>query len=233
MLLFAPNISCKHAFTTRNGGASDNEFTSLNLGGKEDNPSNILKNRSLVFQNLNLSIDNLCSLIQVHGNKVCIAEKTQQEGDALVTNQKKLALTISIADCYPILFHDSINNVIGASHAGWRGTLGKITENTISEMIKLGANINNIQVAIGQGISKNKFIVRDDVIQLFEKANFPSYCWEENKIDLEACNRFTLLQNGIYEKNIWSMNRCTYEKDFFSYRRDAGKTGRMWAIISL
>lgn len=233
MFLFAPNISCKHAFTTRRGGVSDNEFTSLNLGGHEDNPSNILKNRILVFQNLNLSIDNLCHLKQVHGNQVCIAKKTQQEGDALVTNQKKLALTISIADCYPILFHDPINNVIGASHAGWRGTLRKITENTISEMIKLGANINNIQVAIGQGISKNKFIVGDEVIQQFEKAYFPSYCWGENRIDLEACNRFTLLQNGIHEKNIWSMNRCTYEEDFFSYRQDAGKTGRMWAIISL
>ena len=233
MLLFAPNISCKHAFTTRHGGVSNSEFTSLNLGGHEDNAVNIIKNRKLVLQHLNFSIDDLCSLKQVHSNKVCLAKKSQQEGDALVTNQKELVLAISIADCYPILFHDPVNNVIGASHAGWRGTLGKITENTISEMIKLGANINNIQVAIGQGISKNKFIVGDDVIQLFEKANFPSFCWGENKIDLEACNRFTLLQNGIHEKNIWSMNRCTYEKDFFSYRRDAGKTGRMWAIIRL
>jgi copper oxidase (laccase) domain-containing protein len=111
--------------------------------------------------------------------------------------------------------------------------VSQIVENTIKKMLKLGARVENIKVAIGQGICQNKFEVGKEVIEQFEQAGFPSTCWKENKIDLIACNKFLLLQNGIPEKNIWTMNRCTFEEDFFSYRRDNGKTGRMWAVISL
>jgi hypothetical protein len=233
MWLKAPNINCIHGFSTRKGGISSTPFYSLNLGGSEDDLLKIAANRKLALENLNLSIDNLCNLKQVHGNEVNIAKTGQQEGDALVTDQENLVLAISIADCYPILFHDNVNQVIGAAHAGWRGTVSKIAENTINEMLKLGAKAENIQVAIGQGISQNKFEVGNEVIEQFEKAGFPSSCWNDNKIDLIACNKYMLLQKGINEKNIWSMNRCTFEEDFFSYRRDSGKTGRMWAVISL
>lgn len=233
MWLKAPNIGCVHGFSARFGGISESHFSSLNLGGSEDEKSKIIDNRKIALENLNLSIDNLCNLKQVHGNKVNIAKLGNQEGDALVSNQSNLILAISIADCYPILFYDEANGVIGAAHAGWRGTVGKIAENTVNEMLKLGAKKEYIQVAIGQGISQNKFEVGKEVIEQFEKAGFPKSCWKENKVDLIACNKHILQQNGILEKNIWSMNRCTFEADFFSYRRDAGVTGRMLAVISL
>ena len=233
MWLKAPNINCVHGFSLRQGGLSDTPFDSLNLGGSEDLPEKIISNRKIALNELGLSIDNLCNLKQVHGNKVNIAKPGQQEGDALVTNEPNLVIAISIADCYPILFYDEVNKVIGGVHAGWRGTVSKIAENTISEMHKLGAKPQNIKVAIGQGICQNKFQVGKEVIEQFEQAGFPSTCWQENKIDLIECNKYVLLQNGIQEKNIWTMNRCTFEEDFFSYRRDNGKTGRMWAVISL
>jgi len=50
---------------------------------------------------------------------------------------------------------------------------------------------------------------------------------------LVEINRCVALQSGIPIQNIWAMDRCTYEKDFFSYRKDGGKTGRMWGIIML
>lgn len=233
MWLKAPNINCIHGFSLRHGGLSEPPFDSLNLGGSEDLPKKIISNRKIALIELGLSIDNLCNLKQVHGNKVNIAKPGQQEGDALVTNEPKLVIAISIADCYPILFYDEVNKVIGGAHAGWRGTVSKIAENTIKEMLKLGARVENIKVAIGQGICQNKFEVGIEVIEQFEQAGFPTFCWKENKIDLIACNKFVLLQNGIQEQNIWTMNRCTFEEDFFSYRRDNGKTGRMWAVISL
>ena len=233
MWLKAPNISCVHGFSTREGGISKAPFASLNLGGSEDEPSNILENRRAALANLNLSIDKLSYLKQVHGNKVCSAKIGQQEGDALVSDQKNLVLAVSIADCYPLLFHDKINNVIGAAHAGWRGTVNYIAQNTINEMLKLGAEEKNIQVAIGQGICQNNFEVGNEVVEQFTNAGFPSSCWKENKIDLIACNKFVLMQNKISENNIWTMNRCTFESDFFSYRQDKGKTGRMWAVIAL
>jgi hypothetical protein len=233
MWLKAPNINCVHGFSLRQGGLSDPPFDSLNLGGSEDLPEKIISNRKIALKELGLSTDNLCNLKQIHGNKVNLAKPGQQEGDALVTNEPNLVIAISIADCYPILFYDEVSKVIGGAHAGWRGTVSQIVENTIKKMLKLGARVENIKVAIGQGICQNKFEVGKEVIEQFEQADFPSTCWKENKIDLIACNKFLLLQNGIPEKNIWTMNRCTFEEDFFSYRRDNGKTGRMWAVISL
>lgn len=233
MWLKAPNINCIHGFSTREGGISKTPFDSLNLGGSEDASSNIFANRKTALENLDLSIDNLAYLKQIHSNKVNVAKVGQQEGDALVTNQKNLVLAISIADCYPLLFHDPVNNIIGGAHAGWRGTVSKIAENTILEMIKIGAKAEYIKVAIGQGICQDNFEVGEEVVDQFKNAGFPSSCWKENKIDLVACNKFVLVQNNIKADNIWSMNRCTFENDFFSYRRDKGKTGRMWAVISL
>ncbi|MEO6303380.1 MAG: peptidoglycan editing factor PgeF [Bacteroidia bacterium] len=233
MWLSSPNISCTHGFSTRHGGVSEGLFNSLNLGGSEDEPSKIIANRKLALEKLNLSIDNLCYLKQIHSNKVNVAKTGQLEGDALVTDQKNLALAISIADCYPLLFHDPMNNVIGGAHAGWRGTVAGIAGNIISEMIKLGAKAENVKVAIGQGICQDNFEVGPEVIEQFKETGFPTSCWKENKIDLIACNKYVMIQNGIIEENIWVMNRCTFEDDFFSYRRDKGKTGRMWAVISL
>jgi len=233
MWLKAPNINCIHGFSTRHGGISKAPYDSLNLGGSEDDEQNISSNRKIALQNLGLEINNLCNMAQVHGNKVNIANCGKQEGDALVSNEKDLILAVSIADCYPILFYDEKNKVIGAAHAGWRGTVSKIAETTLKKMFDLGAKPENIQVAIGQGISQNNFEVGKEVIEEFEKNGFPAHCWKNNKIDLISCNRFILQSNQIAEKNIWSMNRCTFEDDFFSYRRDKGKTGRMWGVITM
>lgn len=233
MWLYAPNINCTHGFSNREGGVSLPPFDSLNLGGHEDLPSSIASNRKQALNALNLTPDKLCTLKQVHGNHVCFAKTGQQEGDALVTNKQNLALAISIADCYPILFYDQVHQVIGAAHAGWRGTHSRVVEKTIQEMLKLGAEKKNIQVAIGQGISQAKFEVGEEVLTQFKEAGFPDNCWKENKIDLIQCNRFILIQNAILEENIWAMNRCTFEPEFYSYRRDKGITGRMWGIIVL
>lgn len=232
MWLQAPNIPCKHGFSTRLGGNSTGNFEGLNLGGSEDVPLLILKNRELALNQLNLSITNLSNLKQVHGNEVKHALVGQQEGDALVSNKPNLVLAISVADCYPIIFCDPINHVIGAAHAGWRGTVNKIAENTIKEMIQLGAEAKHIKAAIGQGICKAKFEVGQEVIEQFKAKNFPDSYLSGNTIDLAACNQFVITENGVPFENIWTLNRCTYEPEFYSYRRDKGITGRMWAVIS-
>ncbi|WP_317899549.1 peptidoglycan editing factor PgeF [Aurantibacillus circumpalustris] len=233
MWLNAPNITCTHGFSTRLGGVSSIPFDSLNLGGSQDDSEKIKENRKIALEKINLSSTQLFTLKQVHGNDVCFPQSQPQEGDALVTDKKNTTLAISIADCYPVLFYDEVNHIIGAAHAGWRGTQAKIVETTLKAMIQLGAKTENIQVAIGQGISQDKFEVGAEVIEKFREAGFPEKCWSGNKIDLIACNLFTLFQNNIPKKNVWTMNRCTFENDFFSYRQDKGVTGRMWAVISM
>ncbi len=233
MWLQAPNINCTHGFSTRHGGVSQSPHNTLNLGGSQDHKENIVINRKLALEKLELEPDNLCFLKQVHGAQVRNAFKGQQEGDALVSNKKNLILAVSIADCYPILFYDETNKVIGAAHAGWRGTHAKIAANVVQKMLELGAHAKNIRVAIGQGISQSNFTVGNEVIEQFETAGFPTECWKGNRINLINCNIFVLKENKIPENNIWSMNRCTFENDFFSHRRDKGETGRMWGIIAM
>jgi hypothetical protein len=100
-------------------------------------------------------------------------------------------------------------------------------------MVKLGADKKEIRAAIGQGICRENYEVSEEVIQQFRDAGFPSSCWTGRQLDLLAANRFVLSEAGISADHTWSLNRCTTEDDFFSYRRDNGKTGRMWACIML
>ena len=86
-------------------------------------------------------------------------------------------------------------------------------------------------MAIGQGISQKHFEVGEEVIQQFRDAGFGDVYFENKNIDLAACNKKWMLDLDLKEYNIWSLNRCTFEEDFFSYRRDKGKTGRMWGVI--
>ncbi|MBI3520010.1 MAG: polyphenol oxidase family protein, partial [Bacteroidetes bacterium] len=106
-------------------------------------------------------------------------------------------------------------------------------KNTIDEMVLLGAETPHIKVAIGQGISKEKYETGEEVIAQFKDNGFPDHCWQGRYLDLLEANRFVAHESGILMEHIWSMNRCTTEEDFFSYRRDHGKTGRMWAVIML
>lgn len=229
----SPIISTTHAFFTRKGGVSPAPFSSLNFGGSEDDPNNISENRKLALLAAGMNPENVSRLNQVHGNVVCVGKAGNQTGDALVTKEKGLTLAIGAADCYPILFHDPKNKIIGAAHAGWRGTLARISKNTIEAMEKLGAERKFICAAIGPGISGKNYEVSDEVIEQFRSANFPSTCWEGRNLDLLEANKFVLRESGIDEKNLWALGRCTTEDDFFSYRRDQGKTGRMWACIML
>ncbi|MBC7694023.1 MAG: peptidoglycan editing factor PgeF [Burkholderiales bacterium] len=229
----SPNINTIHGFSTRHGGVSPEPFMSLNLGGTEDLPENIEENRRRALDHLGIEMQQVSYLNQVHSNSVCRAFPGKQTGDALVTNQLNLAIAVGAADCYPILFYDDKNKVIGAAHCGWKGTLGRIVKNTIEEMVKIGAEKKFIKVAIGQGICAENYEVSEEVIQQFRDHHFPEICWNNRQLDLLKANQFVAEENGILKQHIWSMNRCTTEPDFFSYRRDHGKTGRMWAVIML
>ncbi len=232
MWLQAPNIGCIHGFSTRHGGFSPAPFNSLNLGGSADKKQNIKRNRELALSLLGLQPAHLFSLKQVHGSNICEPATTIQEGDALVTVKSGAILSVLVADCYPLLFCDLKNNIIGAAHCGWRGTLAGLAGKTVRKMQSMGAEVSQIKVAIGQGISFKNFEVGEEVITAFSEAGFPT-AWHNRHLDLTLCLQHDLKQAGIPVENIWCMNRCTFEQDFFSHRRDNGNTGRMMAVISL
>jgi len=133
-----------HGFFTRNGGVSPAPFQSLNLGlGSSDDPDNIRQNRARVALSLGFEPENLVSLYQIHSPLVVdiqtpLALDSRPQADSMISQTKGLLLGILTADCAPILFMDETAAIVGAVHAGWRGAVSGIIENTISAMVARG-----------------------------------------------------------------------------------------------
>ncbi len=239
MWLSAPNLQSKHGFSTRHGGFSSAPYNSLNFDSRADDPEVVLKNRTHALEQLGYTPNALCTLEQVHGNKVLEARVGEQMADGLISSEPGQVLAIGTADCYPILLEDFHTGIIAAVHTGWRGTLGKIAARAVQKMLERGASLERIGVAIGPGISGQNYQVSRELAGQFLEFGFPesvvsSSGFEQNPhLDLLEANRFVLLEAGVPAANIWASGRCSLEPDFFSYRRDGGKTGRMWAVIGL
>lgn len=229
--LQCPDFRLRHAFFTRHGGVSEPPFDSLNFGGSEDLPEHIEENRRRGLRHLGADPASVAWLRQVHGAKVNEARPGVQEGDALVTKKPGLALAVATADCYPLLFEDAEAGVVGAAHAGWRGTLSRIAAATVEAMVARGARRAAISAAIGPGICGERYEVGPELIAAFRDAGFPAECFLGHNLDLRAANAFVLRESGLSEAQIWSAGRCSTEDDFFSHRRDSGLTGRMWSVI--
>ena len=176
-MFFADNlITINHCFFSRLGGNSKGLYKSLNCGkGSYDSSKNINKNIENIAGYYELPKDNIITLHQTHSNKSIILKnnpnKKQYLYDGIVTNKKNLILSILTADCAPILFYDSKNIVIGACHAGWKGALSGIIENTLENMISLGSRTNDIKCAIGPCIGENSYYVRKDFYKIFTSKN--------------------------------------------------------------
>ena len=126
--------------------------------------------------------------------------------------------------------------VVGAAHAGWRGTVGRVAARTVEAMVERGADPANIRAAVGPGICGECYPVGEDVARQFAEAGLGDFVQERQgqpHLDLAGANRAVLLSAGVRPEHLWVSGRCSTEEDFYSYRRDAGRTGRMWAVIGL
>ena len=176
-MFFANNLrSIDHCFFSRLGGNSKGLYKSLNCGkGSYDSYENINKNLKNIARYYDLSKENIITLHQTHSNRSIILKdnptKKKHLYDGIVTNKKNLILSILTADCAPILFYDSKNIVVGACHAGWKGALSGIIENTLKNMIFLGSKTDNIQCAIGPCIGHKSYYVRKDFYKMFTLKN--------------------------------------------------------------
>ncbi|WP_034386557.1 peptidoglycan editing factor PgeF [Deinococcus sp. YIM 77859] len=236
MLLRSPVLGVPHAFTTRVGGVSVGAYAGLNLDDREDDPQAVAENRRRLCAALGFALDRVARLHQVHGTDVLEARPGVQEGDALVSCEPGLLLAIGTADCFPVLLADEAAGVVGAAHAGWRGTLGRIAARTVEAMVKRGATPTKIRAAIGPGICGERYPVGADVARRFQEAGLGECVLDRAEgphLDLAGANRAALLTAGLRPEHIWVSGRCSTEPDFYSYRRDGGRTGRMWAVIGL
>ena len=94
--------------------------------------------------------------------------------DALITQVPGLWIGVYSADCVPILVADTRLKVVAAIHAGWRGTVGGITRDTVERMTAdFGCRPEDLQAVIGPSISPEAFEVGEEVVMLFRQAAFP------------------------------------------------------------
>lgn len=234
-LLRAPNLPFPHAFSTRTGGVSVGPYAGLNLDDRQDDPTPVAVNRARLAEALGFGAQDFARLEQVHGTEVVRAEAPGVwTGDALVTATPGVLLAIGTADCYPLLLADPEAGVIGAAHAGWKGTVGRIGQKTVEAMVALGAVPERVRAAVGPGICGEKYEVGAEVAEQFRQASLGKFVLDMNgrvHLDLAEANRAVLKAAGVGD--IWVSGRCSTEAEFYSYRRDAGQTGRMWAVIGL
>jgi polyphenol oxidase len=242
-LLTSQILNVPHGFTTRRGGVSNGYYSSLNLGlSTGDDAKLVERNRDRVLEHFNVTRERVSILEQVHGNTVVVAEPAWHKvrGDAQITNNPNLLLVIGMADCLPILFCDSVKRVVGAAHAGWRGTSLKIAANVVEKMkAEFGSSPADIRVAMGPAICRDNYQVGSEVVEAFTKAGFPETVFEPDgeryHLDLVEANRFVLEQAGVLPHYVEALSLCTFadKETFYSHRRDGQKRGSHWAVIKL
>jgi hypothetical protein len=236
MKVLAPSLSAldgiRHAFFTREGGVSDGIYASLNSGiASKDDASRVAENRARMARALGVDAARLITAYQIHSATVAVADRpwnaeTRPRADAIVTKVPGLAIGVSTADCGPLLFADREARVIGAAHAGWRGALSGVIENTVAAMEKLGADRRRMTVALGPLIRQPNYEVSAGFVDEFlriDKSNirfFASAAREGHAMfDLPAFIASRLEQSGI--DRFEDIGVCTYaDADrFYSYRR--------------
>lgn len=155
----------RHAFFTRQGGASGGIYASLNGGlGSGDSREAVLENRRRMAATLGVAPEALVSLHQIHSPDILTLEEPfsmseRPKADGMVTRTKGIALGVLSADCGPVLFADREAQVIGACHSGWKGALAGVVEATIAAMEAIGAAKKNIAVAVGPTIGPKSYEV--------------------------------------------------------------------------
>ena len=159
------------SFTTlRFGGFSSTPYESFNLGDHVGDRSNhVLKNRQQLINDWGLSPD-VPWLTQIHGTQVIEFNQnsTDMKGDAIISRQPQTPCAVLTADCLPILLCHRKGNEIAAIHAGWRGLLNGIVENTVA---KMHSAPTDIIAWLGPAISKHAFEINSDIKNQFIDKN--------------------------------------------------------------
>lgn len=244
-----PNIS--HFVTTRLGGCGVNNYASFNCTHYTgDNIEHVKRNQQILIDSLPHKPSRLIIPHQVHGTEIGVFNSAGQftddalEGlDALITNQPGYCLCVSTADCVPVLLYDYKENVVGAIHAGWRGTVERIVLKTLRHMKETyNSQAANIMACIGPSISLESFEVGNEVHETFHNKGFNmnkiariNEITGKYHIDLWEANRVQLLEFGIPLTHIECAAVCTYKdyETFFSARRLGIHSGRILSGIMI
>jgi YfiH family protein len=226
--------------TTRAGGCSVPPWNSLNLGvAVGDDPQAVADNRARL-QAATGAVP--VFMKQVHGTRVVRLTAADigstPEADACVCDDPRVACTVQVADCMPVLF--AAPGAVGAAHAGWRGLAGGVLEATVVSLCELAAcEPGDVSCWLGPCIGPRTFEVGVDVLEGFHASPASADALRFQPLrpgkwlaNLPQLARDRLAAAGL--RQIKGGEWCTVEdaSRFFSFRRD-GVTGRMAAAIWL
>jgi polyphenol oxidase len=221
--LFADIPHLIHGVFLRHGGASEGNYSSLNvLRGSRDDPKNVEENRRRICACLN--VKGLISVRQIHGTQIKCVKKIKDEFfdyDGLISSEKNWGLLICHADCQAALFYDPIRRAIANVHAGWRGQANGIYQKTIAAMQgSFGSRPHDLLVCISPSLGPNNSEFKNFKTELPEK--FWSFQIKPLYFDLWAVARAELEEAGIlpHHLQIAEIDTYAHPEDFFSYRRE-------------
>lgn len=240
----------RHCFTTRLGGVSDGCYASTNMGfSRGEDRDTVMTNYEIVCDAVGLNFTGLTKTYQKHGVKVTeITEENVGSGfikpelsatDAIITVLPNVPLVCHTADCVPVLLYDKVTHAIAAIHAGWRGMVDGVIEETIGAMEDAyDTDPVNLIAAVGPCIGPCCFEVDMDVVERFksefgEGVIIPGKQGNKSKIDLSMCARDALSGCGLDDCNIDISNECTKCKEdlYYSHRRMGDQRGTLAGII--
>ncbi|MBI3444962.1 MAG: peptidoglycan editing factor PgeF [Magnetospirillum sp.] len=226
-------VRIRHGFFTREGGVSEGVYASLNCGpGSNDKPESVAENRRRAMALMDMPEEALATLYQTHSAEVVVVREAWAPGqapkaDAMVTDRPGLVLGILTADCAPVLLADGKGGIIGAAHAGWKGALGGVLDNTVKAMVELGAKKPKIVAAIGPCIGHRSYEVGPDFVVPFlaeDEVNADYFAPSPHRdghhlFDLPGYISRKLAKLGVHEVTRVPADTLRDEARFFSYRR--------------
>ncbi|XP_034418003.1 laccase domain-containing protein 1 [Cyclopterus lumpus] len=228
-----------HGFSTRNGGVSYIQtLSSLNLFSsrrRRDPGAVVQENRRRLALHAGFHPQPLHLVKVDHGSHVWVLGNAEPEHyDAVVTDRTGVVVAAPGADCMPILFADPVLKVIGAAHAGWKGTLMGVAMATVGAMVRdFGCQARDIVVAVGPSVGSCCFTLDKqqalDFLQVHQDC-VPDPESTRPHVNIRLANRVLLLRGGVLPEHIHDdsetqrscVTPCTscHPEDFFSHTRD-------------
>lgn len=218
-----------------------------NFNGKKVLKSSVLNNVNHFFTTRGYSVtdiisENLIHPTQTHTSHVEVAQigrSDYPDTDGIILTNNVQTLYLNFADCTPLIFYDFKNNIGAVSHAGWRGTAGKIGVKTVEKMMsEFNSNPKDIKCAIGPAIGFCCYNVGEDVFrQLTATVQETKGLYEirngEIFVDLKAINRQQLSEIGLDEIDVCPYCTVCNNDLFYSYRKENGTKLRHNAVLKL
>jgi polyphenol oxidase len=238
-------LAVAHGFSPRRGGVSLPPWDALNLGASVgDDPAAVRENRRRVAHAFGVAPERVARLDQVHGAAVHVAgpQVVGREGDALISDDPAWLLAVSAADCLPIILFDARRGSVAAVHAGWRGVAAGVAAAAVRALAgHFGTDPADLRAWLGPAIQGPCYQVGPEVVAAVraDPAVPATVAWPDAavagrwRLDVPGAVRAQLSAAGLSPDAIAASETCTHcaAERCFSHRRDAGRTGRHWAVV--